>query len=283
MRARGFLAAGFLVVLAASGFFAWQHFAPVTVADGWTYRVYEDGVPRASALALGADADLYYSEELRDRRGRIVRRMADGSRREVLAGLSKPDGLLAYRGGIAIAQEQSESPVYWLHDGEIAALFVGRQIEGLSTDGRYLYAIEDIKENGRILRYDPDTREVAVLRSGLIEGEGIAVCPDGNVFYAEKGRNRIMRLQADGVDGADQVIRQNLNRPGFLFCDGEGLWITEDSTHDARLMLLDPDGGLQVIARRLRAAQTFLPLGEDRFLLADQGRNRILELERLRR
>jgi hypothetical protein len=79
------------------------------------------------------------------------------------------------------------------------------------------------------------------------------------------------------------VIRQNLNKPSFLFCDDEGLWITEDATHDARLMLLGPDGGLQVIARRLRAAQTFLPLGNDRFLLADQGRNRILELERLPR
>jgi hypothetical protein len=280
MRARGFLAAGFLIVSATGGFFAWQHFAPVAVTDGWTYRVYENGVPRASALARGKDADLYYSEELPNRQGRIVRRMADGSRREALAGLSKPDGLVAYRGGIAIAQEQGEFPVYWLRDGEISELFVGRQVEGLSTDGRSLYAIEDTQENGRILRYDPDTREVAVLRSGLIKGEGIAVCPDGSVFYAEKGRNRIMRLQ---VDGADQVIRQNLNKPGFLFCDGEGLWITEDSTHDARLMLLGPDGDLQVIARRLRAAQTFLPLGNDRFLLADQGRNRILELERLRR
>jgi hypothetical protein len=278
--AAGFVAAGFLVVLAAGGFFAWQRFAPVTMSDGWTYRVHDDSIPHVSALALGADANLYYSEELRDRRGRIVRRMADGSRQEALAGLSKPDGLLAYRGGIAIAQEQGEFPVYWLHDGEIAELFVGRQIEGLSTDGHYLYAIEDVKENGRILRYDPDTREVAVLRSGLIEGEGIAVCPDGNVFYTEKARNRILRLQADG---ADQVIRQNLNKPGFLFCDGEGLWITEDSTHGARLMLLGPNGGLQVIARRLRAAQTFLPLGNDRFLLADQGRDRILELERLRR
>jgi sugar lactone lactonase YvrE len=152
---------------------------------------------------------------------------------------------------------------------------------GFATDGCYLYAIEDVKENGCLLRYDPDTRELAVLRSGLIEGEAIAVCPDGSVFYAEKGRNRVGRLQADEPD---QVMRKNLNKPGFLFCDSEGLWITEDAvTHDAWLMLLGPDGGLRVIARGLRAVQTFLPLGNDRFLLADQGWNRILEFERLPR
>ena len=243
-------------------------------------RVFEEGIPRVSALALDADGGLYYSEELRNRRGRIVRRAADGFRHVALAGLSKPDGLLAYRGGIAISQEQGEFPLHWLHDGKITTLFTGRNVEGLSTNGHYLYAIEDDKQNGRILRYDPDSRKLAVLRSGLIEGEGIAVCPDGNIFYAEKGRNRIVRLRADGQS---QVIRQDLNEPGFLFCDGEGLWITEDATHNARLMLLGPDGDLRVIARRLRAAQTFLPLGGGRFLLAEQGRNRILELERLPR
>jgi hypothetical protein len=45
-------------------------------------------------------------------------------------------------------------------------------------------------------------------------------------------------------------------------------------------MLLGPDGHLQTIARRIRAAQAFLPLGDDRFLLAEQGRNRVLLLER---
>ena len=160
-------------------------------------RVFEEGIP-LSALALDANGGLYYSEELRNRRGRIVRRAADSFRHVVLAGLSKPDGLLAYRGGIAISQEQGEFPLHWLHDRKITTLFTGRNVEGLSTDGHYLYAIKDDKQNGRILRYDPDSRKLAVLRSGLIKGEGIAVCPDGNIFYTEKGRNRIVRLRADG-------------------------------------------------------------------------------------
>ncbi|MDR0439579.1 MAG: hypothetical protein LBI59_01125, partial [Candidatus Accumulibacter sp.] len=176
------LDAGILVVLAAGIFFTWQRFAPVVVADGWSYRVHDEGVARVSALAPGeggADADLYYSEERSDRQGRIVHRAADGSRHAALTGLSKPDGLLAWRGGIVISQEQGEFPVYWLHGGKTTPLFTGRNVEGLSTDGYYLYAIEDVKENGRLLRYDPANGDLAVLRSGLVEGEGIAVCPDG--------------------------------------------------------------------------------------------------------
>jgi hypothetical protein len=272
--------AGIFVVLAltAGGFFSWQRFAPVAVADGWIYRAHENDIPHVSALILGTNAELYYSEELSDRNGRIIRRAADGSRHVVLAGLSKPDGMISYLGGIAITQEQGEFPLYWLHDGKTENLFVGRYLEGISTDGHYLYAIEDAKVDGRILRYDPDTREATVLRSGLSESEGIAVCPDGNVFYTEKQRNHIMRLQENGQD---RIVLQNLNKPSFLFCDAEGLWITEDATHNSRLMLLGPDGHLQTIARRIRAAQAFLPLGDGRFLLAEQGRNRVLLLERL--
>lgn len=66
----------------------------------------------------------------------------------------------------------------------------------------------------------------------------------------------------------------------LLLCDSEGLWITEDSTHNARALLLPPDGPLQVIVRRLRSAQSLLPIGPGRYLLAEQGRDRILEIER---
>ncbi|UTN83656.1 hypothetical protein NMC41_16620 [Pseudomonas aeruginosa] len=45
-------------------------------------------------------------------------------------------------------------------------------------------------------------------------------------------------------------------------------------------MLLPPEGPLQVIVRRLRSAQSLLPIGPGRYLLAEQGRDRILEIER---
>ena len=48
----------------------------------------------------------------------------------------------------------------------------------------------------------------------------------------------------------------------------------------ARLLWLDTDGQLQVVADHLRSAQTLLEVAPDRFLLAEQGRNRILEIQR---
>lgn len=86
-----------------------------------------------------------------------------------------------------------------------------------------------------------------------------------------------MRLH-EGAE--DEVVLNGLNAPSFLLCDSEGLWITEDSTHNARALLLPPDGPLQVIVRRLRSAQSLPYIGPGRYLLAEQGRDRILEIER---
>ena len=74
---------------------------------------------------------------------------------------------------------------------------------------------------------------------------------------------------------------RGLHDPSFLMCDGEGLWITEDLTHGARLYLLDAFGNMQTILTRLRSPQTIIPVAPSRFLLAEQGRGRILELTRL--
>ena len=51
----------------------------------------------------------------------------------------------------------------------------------------------------------------------------------------------------------------------------------------ARLLLLDSFGNLQVIVNHLPAAQTIIRLDANRYLLAEQGRNRTFELERISR
>jgi hypothetical protein len=38
--------------------------------------------------------------------------------------------------------------------------------------------------------------------------------------------------------GDDRVIAEGLNAPGFVQCTEDGLWITEDATHMARLLLV---------------------------------------------
>ncbi len=268
-----------LIVLLLGGpvFLAWQHFYPVGAGDGWSYRVYLDDVRLVSALARDGRGAVYVTQEMKTGQGLLFRLAADGTRQRVVGDLSKPDGLAFWRDGIAISQEEGDQPVLWLHDGKTEPLFAGRNIEGLASDGRLLYAIEDRPGDGRLLRYDGLTKKLTELRAGLLEGEGVAVCPDGELYYAEKGRRWIKRWRADGDD---QLVLGGLNAPGFILCNEDGLWVAEDATHRARLLLLDNRGALHTVLNHLRSAQTLLPLGSGRFLLAEQGRGRILEITR---
>lgn len=75
--------------------------------------------------------------------------------------------MASFRDGIAISQEQGASPVFWWHAQQARPLFDGIQVEGVASDGRYLYAAEDRDLDGRILRYDPETGGLTVLREGL--------------------------------------------------------------------------------------------------------------------
>lgn len=266
-----------LTLMVVGGFVAWRHFYPVTAAAGWSYKVYLEGIPQVSALAKDGQGALYISKELGNERGVILRWDAHGNLSEALLGLSKPDGLVAFGDGVVVSQEAGDLPVLWLRGGRAEVLFQGRSVEGVATDGRHLYAIEDRAGDGRLLRYDPATRVLSVLRSGLSEGEGVAVCPDGQLFYAEKGKRWVKRWQADGDD---LLVADQLNAPGFLMCNDEGLWITEDATHRARLLLLDKAGALQTILRGLRSGQSVVSLAPGHLLVAEQGRGRVLEVQR---
>ncbi|WP_313952263.1 hypothetical protein [Accumulibacter sp.] len=267
-----------IALLAGLVFLAWQHFYPVTVADGWSSRVFLDELPYVSALARDKHGLLYVTQELNNKHGNVFTLDASGARKVALAGLSKPDGLASFGDGMVVSQEGGEHPLLWIHGGEIEALFVAKNAEGIATDGRFLYVIEDRPGDGRLLRFDPSTKVVTVLREGLHAGEGVAVCPDGQLYYAEKGRGWVKRWRSEG---RDEVVLGGLNAPGFLMCNDEGLWVTEDATHRARLLLLDRFGSLQVILKHLRSAQTVLSLAPGHLLIAEQGRGRVLELTRL--
>lgn len=268
-----------ILVLAAGSFFAWQHLYPVQVSEGWSLRVFHDDIEMVSALVLDGE-QLYVSQEFRNGRGVILKYPHAGIRSgaPAVAGLSKPDGMVAFDGGIVLSQEGGKLPVLMMRDGKTEPLFVADSAEGVASDGRNLFAIEDVKQSGRLLKFDPSTRQVSTLRDDLEEGEGVAVCPDGGLFYSEKKKGWIKRYRPGQND--DIVVR-GLHDPSFLMCDGEGLWITEDLTHGARLYLLDAFGNMQTILTRLRSPQTIIPVAPSRFLLAEQGRGRILELTRL--
>jgi len=163
------VAAVSLLLLATGGFFAWQHFAPVSAAAGWEYRVAHDDVPKAAGLAIDEQGNLLVTEELRNKKGAMRRIARDGQRSLVLDGLTKPDGLAAFMGGFAFSQETADAPVSLLKDGKVTTLFMANDGQGLKADGPLLYAIEDRKGDGRLMRYDARTETLEVLRDNLSE------------------------------------------------------------------------------------------------------------------
>ncbi|WP_457977800.1 hypothetical protein L0Y47_19760 [Ectopseudomonas composti] len=269
------LLAAAALVAAALIFFSWQYFFPVQAASGWSYRVAYDGVQKAAGLARAADGGILVSQELQDGRGSILLMQPDGDREVVVEGLSKPDGLLSARGGLVFSQESGDKPVSFLQGTRVSELFEGDQVQGLWDDGHYLYAIEDRKGNGRLWRYRWDDQQLSMVRDNLSETESITRCPDGRMLYSEKETGVIRELREDG---RDPVVIEGLRNPTFMLCDEQGLWISEDSTHRARLLLVDAQGEQTTVLSFLKAPQAILPLESGRYLIAEGGRDRVLEL-----
>ncbi len=263
------------VALGVPAFLGWQHFYPVQVAAGWSFKVYLDDIPSVSAMVIDQRGSLFVSQELSNGRGSVFKVPLSGIRQDVMGKLSKPDGLALFRGGIAISQEVGKTPVLAWRDGWTEPLFMGNSIEGLASDGHNLFAVEDAKHGGRLLKYDPDNKETTALRDDLEQGEGIAVCPDGTLFYTEKKKGWVKKL-LPGHD--DAIVIRGLHDPSFLMCGSNGLWITEDLTHGARLLLLDTAGVTHTVLSHLRAPQTIIATTSGGFFVAEQGRGRILEL-----
>ncbi|QLF95115.1 hypothetical protein HW090_17195 [Pseudomonas sp. ABC1] len=262
-------------VLLALAFFAWQYFFPVQANDGWSYRVAYPDVDRPSGLVPLADGSLWIGQELQGGKGSILRIDEDGHRQLEVENLSKPSGMIYTRGGLVFSQEVGGAPVSFVRDGQTTGLFSGENVQGLWDDGDSLYAIEDRRSDGRLLRYRWSDQSLTVLRDRLSEAESITRCLDGQMLYTKKGSGAVHRLTADGDDPA---IFSGLNKPSFLMCDKRGLWISEDSTHRARLLLIDPEGHQSTILSFLKAPQSIVPTGKGTYLISEGGRDRVLEL-----
>lgn len=262
------------LLTATMGFFAWQSFYPVQAASGWDVEVLHRDVTKAASLLPQADGSLLVSRELDDGRGSILKITATGDRVVVIDNLSKPDGMVAAQGGWVFSQEGGRAPVSLARDGQVTPLFDGDSVQGLWNDGDHLYAIEDRKGNGRLMRYDWNSRQLDVLRSGLTETEGLTRC-EGRVLYTEKANGKVRALSDDG---SDPVVVEGLRNPTFLYCDQRGLWISEDNTHRARLLRVDADGVQHTVLTFLKAPQSIVADGKGGYLLAEGGRNRVLHL-----
>lgn len=270
-----------IILILVGGFFLWQHHYPVVASSPWEYKVLYKDIKKASALYKDKQGNLIVAEELNKSQGRIIKITPDGKRSTLFDQLNKPDGITAFQGGIAFSQEGGAYPVNWLVEDELYTLFNGTNVQGLTPSGQYLYAVEDRGKQSRILRYNASTQAVEIIRENLNEAETLAICPNGQKFYNEKEIHRVRQLTADGSDPV--ILDSNKTRePSILQCDENGLWISEDSTHRARLLLLTPDGKLEVILSHLRAPQQLLKIEKDTYYLAEGGRDRIIILKKQR-
>ncbi len=268
--------AGVLIILAVLGMATWRHFGPVLAGSQWQVDVYMDNVARVSALSLDEKGNLFISQEFDNEQGDIFEREADGELTTLVQGLSKPDGMIFVAGGFVFSQEQGQHWVIWSNGQVDLPLFEAENVEGLAVHDTYLYAVEDVKGHGRLLRFDLQNLALEVLREGLDEAEGVASCPNGDLYYVEKGRATVWKFNPAGRDSA---IAMGLNEPGMVMCDSAGVWITEDATHMARVLLIGRDGILREVLTHLRSPQTIVRLSSGQYLVAEQGRNRILKLK----
>ncbi|UFH50761.1 hypothetical protein [Pseudomonas sp. KNUC1026] len=257
------------------GFFAWQAFWPVQAAPGWAWEVAHDDVPKAAALVRERDGAVLISQELQAGEGSLLRIDAQGVRHQVLGGLSKPDGLALTPHGVAFSEEVGGAAVSLLGPGGATPLFRGDNLQHLWSEGDDLYSVEDRKGQGRLLRFRFSTGELEVLREGLAESEAVTRCAGGPLLYTEKTKGVVRQYQPGGQDS---TLVSGLSNPTFLMCDARGLWISEDDTHRARLLLRDPQGQLHTVLSFLKAPQALLADGPDGYLLAEGGRDRVLRL-----
>ncbi|CAM3556730.1 hypothetical protein [Parendozoicomonas haliclonae] len=268
------LIVGIVLVFGGVGFYV--RFFPVAGADGWDVQVWAADIDWVSALALHPDGSLFVTQEKAWPDGTLLHLAENGDRQLLLDQLAKPDGLTVFRDGVALTQEGGKAPVLWYHDSQSEELFEADSAEGITNgQDRFLYTVED-RQGGRLLAYEAGSGLVSTLYEGGTALEGVSLCPNGDLYFCDKKLGKVFQFQR-GVKPVE--ILTGLHKPGFLLCNHQGLWITEDATAHSRVLLWQ-NNQLTVIARHLRSAQTIIEYAPGKMLVAEQGRNRILLLEK---
>jgi sugar lactone lactonase YvrE len=126
-----------------------------------------------------------------------------------------PDGTLK-----TLSNEVDGTPIEYADDLDIAENGViyfsdastkfGAADNG-STMAASLLEIMESKGTGRMLAYDPRTKQTRIIVKGLVFPNGVAMHPDGSVLVAETGRYRVLKI--DPATGAMSDWVSNL--PGF--------------------------------------------------------------------
>jgi len=210
--------------------------------------------------------------------GRILRLQPDGTKPEVFANThGRPLGLAFDRAGNLIVGDAVKGLLSVDRDGRIATLTTGA--EGIAfgctndldiardgkiyfTDSSSRFPLTELRSDllehsgsGRLLSYDPQTKQTRTLLTGLYFANGVAVSPDQSfVLAAETGAYRIRRFWLAGPEqGKSDVFIDNL--PGFpdgIMSNGrDTFWLAIVTPRDATLDRVLPHPFLRKVVMRL--------------------------------
>ena len=210
--------------------------------------------------------------------GRIIRLRPDGTGAEVFANThGRPLGLIFDAGQNLLVADAVKGLLSISPAGQITTLSssadgvplgatndldVARDGTIYFTDASTKFPMtrfkDDILEsqpNGRLLAYDPVTKETRVILNKLCFANGVAVSPDQSfVLVVETGRYRVHRIWLSGPKkGMSEIFANNL--PGFpdgISSNGKDkYWIALVTPRDAALDKLLPHPFLRKIIARL--------------------------------
>jgi sugar lactone lactonase YvrE/thiol-disulfide isomerase/thioredoxin len=168
--------------------------------------------------------------------GTTVEALRDGPLHE--AWMAQPSGLSTSPDGTTLWIADSESSALrWIADGELhtavgQGLFDFGHVDGPAAGALFQHPLGVLAlpdgtvlvadtYNGAVRRYDPATRLVTTVATGLVEPSDLVSTTAAEVYVVESAAHRLVRIDADAVVGDVQGVRQRTERPVTDLAPGE--------------------------------------------------------------
>jgi sugar lactone lactonase YvrE len=269
-----------ILVAAVFSYVAWSNYVDSSdaprVAEGWRYFVIAKDIELIDNVVVGQSGEIFVSSEVKGSGG-VVLQLTDGNPLVLLGHLSRPDGLAIGPGVLFITEEVGNGRVIQLNLDDRSHRIVTAldRPEGIEWMPNGTLVVAEDRQDGRIVRVT-ENGEVQPVFQHLNRPEGLTIDSDGSIVVAETGSGRILRI----TDGSLKVIVGGLNSPDQVFRAPDGaIWISEDATPGR--LLRYRDGELEEVASGLSAPQGIAyDAANDRYLVAEQGRSRLLAFAR---
>ena len=253
-------------------------------------------------VSLDARGRLYAGYE----DGRVMRFAPDGSASELIANTGgRPWGTYAYPDGERVLVADAKKGLLLLHEGRVETL--ATQADGVPfkqtddvvlaangsvyfSDASSRYGVDQVIDSvlahgndGRLMRYDPNTAKVEVLMKGLHVANGVTLGPDDEyLLVAETLRYRVWRYWLKGERaGTAEVLIENL--PGFpdniSYNGRDGFWLALFAPRDPGLDAVLPYPLIRKLLYRLPESLRPRATGFARVLKIDEQGKILMDLQ----